>query len=348
MAQEYKTNNDIPNLYHILGLTVDVCKDPDCNELIQRAYVKKAKVCHPDKHPDRPEITEVFELITNAYDILRNEKEREEYNKMLILNRQNNNDFLNLKQLTREYMSSLGEYKPPSVEQRNLFGEKMKELNVKHGYDVSIEKTPIPVEEAKQRLKDTINARTTQDIELKPDNLFDGQFDLKKFNAAFDMMHQKNEGSIIPYSGVPAAWGWDSLNYSSLNNDNLYDNNKKDIYHQSYGGLDFGALPIKKITKEDINNIEGADYVLSHNVLDDDYYNNLKSKLAQRKNETEELEKFSYSQYQLKDATGVENNFELAFKDTYDDIDSNISKKVDKLLANYYKSDNLIEKTRRR
>ena len=48
MSVEHKPKNDLPDLYNILGLTSDVCKESNCNEIIQKAYIKKAKVCHPD------------------------------------------------------------------------------------------------------------------------------------------------------------------------------------------------------------------------------------------------------------------------------------------------------------
>ena len=44
MTTEYKQKNDVIDLYDILGLTGDVCKQENCNEIIHKAYLKKAKV----------------------------------------------------------------------------------------------------------------------------------------------------------------------------------------------------------------------------------------------------------------------------------------------------------------
>src|SRR3970040_2130639 len=110
MSTEYKQKNDLPDLYNILGLTIDVCKEPNCNELIQKAYGKKAKACHPDKHPGRKDVEEVFELLTSAYDILKDEKQRNEYNHRLSMNKQSSGDFLRLRKGASDFVASLGEY----------------------------------------------------------------------------------------------------------------------------------------------------------------------------------------------------------------------------------------------
>lgn len=41
---------NIINLYNILGLTPDIHKEPNCADLIKKAYIRKAKVWHPNKY----------------------------------------------------------------------------------------------------------------------------------------------------------------------------------------------------------------------------------------------------------------------------------------------------------
>ena len=123
METEYKQKNELPDLYNILGLTSTVCEDKKCDEIIKKAYVKRAKRLHPDKHPGRKDIVEIFELLTNAYDILRDEKLRTAYNHKLSLDKQSSASFSNLKDTSKNYMDAIGEYKPPGDEQKLKFGE---------------------------------------------------------------------------------------------------------------------------------------------------------------------------------------------------------------------------------
>ena len=47
-----------------------------------------------------------------------------------------------------------------------------------------------------------------------------------------------------------------------------------------YGNINFGNKI--DIQKKDIKNLKGADYVETHNLLDENYYKDMKDKLRQR------------------------------------------------------------------
>jgi len=100
-------------------------------------------------------------------------------------------------------------------------------------------------------MNEIIKVRTGQDVDLKPEKLFDdGRFDLKKFNAAFDMIHKREGDAITPYDGIPSAWNdfGKVVNYGSFDAlDNLYveDDKRVDTGRQIYGNVDFGG-PTKK------------------------------------------------------------------------------------------------------
>jgi curved DNA-binding protein CbpA len=228
-----------------------------CDEIIKKSYIQKAKVCHPDKHPGKPEVQEIFELITRAYDILKDEKTRNSYNNKLKLNKQSSGDFTKLKKGATEYVESIGQYLPPNDQQKLSFKEKMKELDSKHGYDSSIESIAIGAQDAKKKMNELNKIRAVQDLQLKPEKLFDeGRFDIQKFNAAFDMVHKRDDGTIIQHNGVPSAWNdmGTVANYSSFDTlGNLYveDNNRFDTSKQIFGSIDF-AEPNRKITKDDL------------------------------------------------------------------------------------------------
>ena len=49
---------------------------------IKKAYRKLAKGCHPDTHPGDPQAEERFKEISQAYDILGDEKKRKQYDQM--------------------------------------------------------------------------------------------------------------------------------------------------------------------------------------------------------------------------------------------------------------------------
>ena len=343
MSVEYKEKNDLPDLYNILGLTADVCKEKNCNEIIHKAYVKKAKVCHPDKHPGRKDVAEVFELITSAYNILREETKRNEYNHKLSLHKQSSNDFGKLKKGTDEYMKSIGQYVPPNNDQKLTFKEKMKEMDSKHGFDSSL-MDAMSKKDAKKRLNEIAKTRAVQDIELKPERLFeDGRFVPKIFNEVFDRVHNRDDGAMVPHNGVPSAWNdvGGANNYSSFDNlDNLYvsDANRVDTGRQTFGGVDFGA-PMRKITKEEVQNLKGADYVDGHNVLGDDYYKDMKAKLRERQSETTNYESMKYNDFKKDDTAGYGIFDQLGFK--FDDKlqldmdvdEDDISKKFEKIMA---------------
>lgn len=339
MTTEYKQKNDIPNLYDILGLSIDVCKEDNCDELIQKAYLKKVKVCNPGKYPGRKDVAEVFELLNSAYDILKDEKQRSAYNHKLSLNKQSSNDFFKLKKGTVDYMQTVGEYTPPTDLQKLSFKEQMSLLNNKHGYDSSQEGA-ISKGDARKRMGQLNQLRATQDRDLKPENLFDGMsFDLQKFNAAFDKVHKRDDGTLILHGGVPSAWNdlGSTANFSSFDNlDNLYvdDGSRVDTSRQIYGGVDF-AEPMTKLTKEDMNTIEGADYVTNHNVISDDYYREMKAKLHGRQSDANSFDNMKYGDFKRDDTAGYGIFDQLGFKfdDTLAlDVDDDISKKFEKMM----------------
>ena len=343
MDKEYKPKTDVPDLYSILGLKTDVCREPNCQELIQKAYIRKAKVCHPDKHPGRKDAEEIFELLTSAYDILRDEKQRAMYNRKLELDKQSSSDFFKLKDSAESYAKSFGEYKPPTDTQISTFKDQMALLDEKHQYDSSIEKVAIPQVDAKKKMNEMAKTRAEQDRELMPEKLFDdGRFDLGKFNSAFDLVHKREDTAITAISGVPNAWnGFGAIaNYSQFDNlDNLYvssDDKRQDTSRQTYSGIDFGTQS-KKITKEEMANISRADYVEGHKILGDDYYRTMKHSLRDREADTTKFEAMKYNDFKRSDTAGYgvldQIGFDFSDRLTLDVDDDDLAKKYERLIA---------------
>merc|ERR1712154_18489 len=69
------------NCYDILGVTRESTK----NE-VQKSYRKLAKKWHPDRHKteaDKEKATKMFQKLANAYEILTDEEQRNDYDYML-------------------------------------------------------------------------------------------------------------------------------------------------------------------------------------------------------------------------------------------------------------------------
>lgn len=66
------------NYYEILGITKDASKDE-----IKKAFRVMAKKYHPDKNKDNENAIRIFQDASEAYEVLSNEKSREEYDKKL-------------------------------------------------------------------------------------------------------------------------------------------------------------------------------------------------------------------------------------------------------------------------
>jgi curved DNA-binding protein CbpA len=79
----------VPDLYSILNLDKSILKLPDeqIQKIIEDSYNSKVKECHPDKFMKKTKIekekaSKTFEMITEAYEILKNKDTRSSYNKI--------------------------------------------------------------------------------------------------------------------------------------------------------------------------------------------------------------------------------------------------------------------------
>lgn len=343
MSTEYKAKNEIPDLYHILGLTIDVCKQSDCDEQIAKAYHQKTKNCHPDKYPGRKDVAELFLLLTSTYDILRDEKQRNTYNHKLSLVKQSSNDFLKLKKQTQEHMESIGQYTPATKEQEVAFEQQMRIVDEKHGFDRSSQKVVIPKHETKRKIQEIANIRANQDFELKPKRLFEeGEiFNGAAFNALFDKYHQRDEGTVTLHNGIPAAWNdlgtvANFSDFDDLNNVYVEDTKRVDIGRDTYSNINFGTVPSNLPSKEDLVGLEGASYYKGHSMLGEDYYSEMKKKLKERKGEASSFETMKYGDFKKDDFAGygIHDQIGINITDriTLDDDEDDIKQRLEKII----------------
>lgn len=64
------------DLYNILGVDKSASQDE-----IKKAYRKKAHQYHPDKNPNNPESEKTFKKVNNAYEVLSDQKKRQNYDR---------------------------------------------------------------------------------------------------------------------------------------------------------------------------------------------------------------------------------------------------------------------------
>jgi len=270
---------EVPDLYHILGLTIDVCQNENCQQIIKNSYNKKVIACHPDKFPGKEEMVENFELLTEAYQILKDEKLREKYNSRLKNAQHKFRDFSELKKDCYEHLKNI-----PDVHYDKNFDELTRELNEKHGI-TQAEKNMMKKEEYQKMIDQMEKERVSQDAEFQQSKIFeDENFDIEKFNAAFDLIN--DDRTIIPKED-PTPWMNHVPYYAELQqSDNLY----LDSFDQDNCG-NYGPVLSKEQKKLEtpLRYIPKVEYVKNHAKKDKDYYQDLKSRLSQYKNETKEL-----------------------------------------------------------
>lgn len=346
MSVEYKQKNDIIDLYSVLGLTVNVCNEPNCDELLHGAFLKASRKCHPDKNRNNPEIEEIFILIQGAYDILKDAKQRGNYNHKLKLDKQSSNSYFKLKQSAIDY--SDGAYKEATKDQELAFEDQKRLMNEKYGYNEENEKA-IPKKDAKKILQSRLAARATDDVDYKPEKIFNGDgFDAKKFNAAFDMSKKQSDSSeLMPSNGVPSAWNDAGSvatfsQFDDLNNLFVDDKTRFDTSKQSYGGLDFGSVSTVKLTQEYVAGLSGGDYYDQHGDLDEDYYTDIKKRLSDRQASQNSFENMGYNDFKRDDTAGYGIHDQLGFdfndKLSLDVDEDDIATRFDKIMAERQKT----------
>ena len=327
------------NLYDVL----DVSNDATPSEL-KKAYRILVKQYHPDKATGD---AEMFELITHAFNILSDEESRKEYDNLYKLSEQSKRDHFSLKsQVENFYKAQETDIaKKSDAELEVDFKKVMSDFDRKHNYKRDKDVDKIDPEDVERRLTDLALAREQDDIELTHDELFeDGKFDINKFNAAWDTMHNGPD-ELIPHTGNPNAWmGFetsDTTGYSSIDNyDNLYvdDNEHVGVDGQNFSSVNFDDGKNKKLTKKDMVKLKGADYTSGHNKVkgDEKYAKSLDEKLRER-----QMEDLKYEKRELQDVDADPNCGGYGiFKDLgitagsleWDNNEDDIQKKYNKLL----------------
>lgn len=336
------------NLYDVL----DVSNDATPSE-IKKAYRILVKEYHPDKATGD---AEMFELITHAFNILADEESRKEYDSLYKLSEQSKKDHTSLKSQAENYFKAQETdiVKKSDAELEADFEKVMSDFDRKHNYKRhGKDMDKINPEDVERRLNDLALAREQDDIELTHEELFEnGKFDINKFNAAWDAMHDGPD-ELIPHSGNPNAWmggfdATDNAGYSSIDNyDNIYidDNEHVGVDGQNFSSVNFDTGQKKKLTKKDVSKLKGSDYTAGHNKVkgDEKYTKSLDEMIRER-----QLEDLKYENREMDDFNTDPNCGGYGiFKDLgitagsleWDNNEDDIQKKYNKLLELRKKTD---------
>ena len=286
MTHDVKKQSEI-NLYNVLGI-----ENTASAQDIKNAYRKLI----PEHHPDRGGNPEIFELITNAYNILHNNETRAEYDKIIILNKHASSDHMKLKQSSQEYFHSVENVNSDEFKQKyqSAYQKYMHEkaiYNQKHQFDPK-EQHKVDSDTILQRVKELELLRELDGIECVPEPVVEtdstGKINLAKFNAIFDAVY-KNNSDIVLHSDIPNAYANDNnefTNYSSA-----YDNIHSDI--ECINNVSHSHIPNKNVMR----NIKDADYVTQHNKKTEDYDKTIEQMINEYQNETDLYNKKTMSDY---------------------------------------------------
>lgn len=324
MSGDYHVDFEEIDLYKILGLDISVCNDPECDSVIRKAFIKKVQKYHPDKQHGNSDlssndVSDMFDLLTNAYEVLKTKSGRDQYNALFKATKYSTAGYNKLAAESKKYFESFPEITDEERKQKQLiFDKKNNEMN-------TVESSFLTEEDAKKRYGELMSLRSIDDETLKPDKIFDGSvFDRDKFNAAFDKVH-KRETDLVPRSSVPLAWDSSGSKFSSFND-------SADDFFMPYSKVTH-TEPVK-LTKEEVQQLEGINYIETAK------YKDIKQSLKERENETQRISSLKYNDYdRSNDPYSFTQGLGLTFDDKFDTSTKESNKRImasyNKLIGNY-------------
>jgi len=316
------------NWYEVLGVKSECSKED-----IKKAYKRLILKCHPDR-PGGDE--ELFGLITEAYTVLSNDANRAEYDKSYKNAIAEDEEYNALKQKASEYMKA--QKSKVTQTEKDQFRQMFEELNKKHGYDPKKAQDKITVGETKKTMEQIVAERTKQEMEVKPEMLFDPseRFDNDKFQEAFKLMN-KTSTELIRHNGNPSAWNGDCTgSFCSLDTaDNLYNDDTTNLVSDMYSSnRDVDVKKDVRLTKADMRNLKGDEDTHGHKNKSPEYQKELEQKIRELEQQTEQLKtmakesKLDMGGYGISQEVGITPTLETISVDTVRQM--NLSSRKDK------------------
>jgi len=308
------------NFYEVLGV------EPTASFVeIKKQYSKLVAKYHPDKAKDNFEAS-LFELIQRAYETIGKEDKRKEYDFFIKnIEQAKNNDFIGLKTNYKKYRDLEDTQQKDKDTAQLEFNKVFSDFDTRHNIDRSTEKEKITEEEINSRLDNLLLQREQEEIEFSQNAIFqEGEdFNISKFNAAFDLYKNTNDKQIQKHSEV-APFNFDNgLNgldsYDKIyNDDNQYDGNNM------FSSVNFGR--VNNLNSEHIKNINPVNYTVNHNLKESNYEEELKRRLAERNLETQQIDTMKFSEFNTEDKSfqflhdvGITENM-IDWKDNSEDL----------------------------
>lgn len=315
--------------YDVLGVKAS-CTQAE----IQKAFRIMSHKHHPDKGGD----PELAILINKAYSVLKDPASRKEYDQIHNIKQHQIAGYDKLKQQAKDFYNTIG---TPSQEGKLHAEQEFKKLNrdanQKIGFNPDDVKTPINVHDFKKRVSQVETQRDQEEIEFTPDKIFDGTFEPEKFNAAFDRYKSETEALTI-HTGNPLAFDGAITNISNFSN---FDDNVQIESNTMYSSFNT-EVSDKKITKDDIKNINSADYTKGHNKKSETYTKDLEKLVLERNEETLRLQKLPLTEYITDSAMGgygitdgIQEPLKALEFNSYDVDEIEMKKKLDRLINGY-------------
>ena len=298
-------SNFTVNFYEVLGVELNASMKE-----IKKQYSKLIVKYHPDKIKDKFE-NNLFEIIQKAYETIGNEEKRQEYD-FFLKNIQSvkGSDWYSLK-TNYDKFKELDEIQPKN---KNLvqieFDKVFKEFDLKHGIernktDEKFDKfDKFDQEEITNRLDDLVLQREQDEIEFSQNKIFkeDENFDIAKFNTAYDMYKTTNDKQVIKHSNV-MAYNFDGTNNSNFNDLNVYDTTFiEDTNFEGnnlYSNINVGKT--NRLDKDKVKNLKPADYTFTHNKLENNYEDKIKKRIEERNNDTQKFDNMKYQDFNNED-----------------------------------------------
>lgn len=291
------------DLYKILG----VPSSATTLEL-KRAYQKKLKLNDPNRVQQTKENKYKYKLLREAGDILTDPAQRKAYDMQKKMDKSSKNflarrdEYANFLKLQEQHMTDENK----SLAKLRHESEKV-EMNRKHGYNEK-DAEAIPEEEYKRRIDDLKLLRDQEEIEIQPDDMFQGgQFNSAKFNAAFIAKKKrdekrKNKNGIVKYNdnNISAFNDYDDAgNGASLDTCNtLYSDGKFSGYNTNFAGVGSGLIGANNGQSDDEISIDSPeeDYdceAHNKNKSEDSFNAEYKKIMAERSGEDTKLNNLS-------------------------------------------------------
>lgn len=277
------------NLYDILDV-----KETSTTKEVKKAYRELVKKHHPDRGGD----PEHFELITHAFNILKNEEERAKYDKEMELSNKASKDFMDLKFGAKDYFDKME--KEPQLDedaQKKIFEEEMSKMDSKHGFNREELDFTINSRKANRMVDDLMLSREQEEIEFQQEPIFDPnvRMDPSKFNALFEKLHKTQGMEMVEHQGNPDPFENDNIEFTGLDQfDQVYGDDNGE-----YANINIDNRNHKKVTRRDIEELEGVDYYEGHDKdkSDDKYKQELEDKMNQMKMNRDELLNLDFGEF---------------------------------------------------